>query len=388
MRILTIGPSPYLLARDGRIHKDVILAATKAGHTVESVVYHHDVRYFLPTETGKHIFQNVPLHPFLGQKGEIAPFAFETMKTAQPAVVVSIGDYEDTEWLWSIKAIYPHLFKWVAIVPSGTNIVNESYQLAMAYADKIVVTTASALEAFSKVKTDTEHVAYGPDHQTFFPLNKPLPEKLNLLNMGKNIQISNVPAFMKAVAQTDCTATVHTNVDDSGDYNLRRLVKRYDLEKRLGLPIKYVSIREGLSDSLVNELYNSHHAVVDCSLQSATALTMLEAMATGCVPIGMEFGATGEVLAAMPKDFRFTVPFETIMGPKEEELAVISVKELVRSIENIHRSCLSDHVWLEEARRVSAETARFFSKDLFATRINEILETIVTCQSYLAVDSF
>lgn len=386
MRILIIGESPHLITRNGKIIKHLITHFSECGHYVDGLVYNHDVSYFLPTETNKHLYNNVSLYPFLGEKGELPAFAFETMKTSQPNVVVTVGEYFDTDWVWAIKSLYPNLFKWVAVIPSGVKEINENSLIPLSYADYIFSTTKCFKDALSMVKAESEYLPYGPDTNIFQP--KERQSDLRFLSMGKNSQLSNVPAFMKAIQITGFKATLHTNIDDSGDYDIRGLVKRYGLSGLLKTPAKYSSVREGLSDSLVNELYNSHDVVIDCSLQSQTALTTLEAMSTGCIPIGMNFGAMGEVLERLPEEFRFSVPFETFLGPREEELGVISIKELAHCMENIHRSYVSDKGWIEEARWAMRETARIFSKEKFVTRVNEIVEKVVTCDNYVAVDSF
>lgn len=392
MRILTIGPSPYLLTRNGRINRDLMIGLEKKGHHVESVVWHHDVGYFLPNEVNKHVYHgeaaSFEIHPFLGQKGDLPGFAFEAMKVSQPQVVITIGDYSDTDFIWVIKSLYPNLFKWVAIVPTGTEIVNERHSMAMAYADRIVVTTKAATKAFAAVKAVFQHISYGPSQDAFYGIPDALPTSLSLLNMGKNSQMSNVPAFIKAVAESGTAGTLHTNIDDDGDYDIRCLIKRAGLEERLQLPKKYVSVREGLPLPLVNELYNRHHLIVDCSLQSSTALTMLEAMLTGCIPVGMGIGAVGEVLELMPSEFRFSVPYEQFVGPKEEEFSIISVKELVNQVRNIRENVLSDPNWIGEARKAAMTTARIFSKELFVARVSELLETVVASEHKIAVDSF
>lgn len=386
MRILTVSPSPYLLTRNGRINKDIMLGAEKVGHQVESVVWHHDVQHFMATETGKHLFGNHTIYPFLGQKGELPAFLFETMKTSQPNVLISIGDYDDTDFVWSIKSLYPHLFKWVAIIPTGTDFVHERNRMALSYADHVIVTTESALRAFEGINRNIELIPYGPCHETFYDLSV-RPLEISALCMGKNVQSYNVPAFIKAVGQSGIKGALHTNLDDGGDYDIRGLLKRFGA-KNLTLPNKYVSVREGLSNTQLNELYNSHHLIVDCSLQNATAITMLEAMSTGCLPVGMNVGAVGEVLSRMPAEFRFVVPHETFLGPKEEEFAIISTKELYLTLENIRKDHISNKDWRSESERITKDIARIFSKEIFVKRVNKSLEMAVNGNHKIAVDTF
>lgn len=356
------------------------------------MVWHHDITTFLPNEVNKHFFYgddfSCEIHPFLGEKGNLPAFAFEVMKIAQPNVVISIGSAQDVEFLWVFKSIYPHLFKWLALVPSGSDYLAEKFRIPMGYADHIVVTTSSALDAFSSVKTEVSQLSYGPCRDVFYPVDGLLPRQVAALNMGKNMQISNVPAFIRSIADSKISGTIHSNIDDDGEYDIKGAIKRFGVKERIRLPDKYVSIREGITDSLVNELYNRHHLIVDCSMESATALTLLEAMSTGCVPVGMDFGAVGEVIRKIPSEFRFEIPYETIEGSDEEDLAVISKKELSSVLNNISRRHLVDPNWFMEARKVSIETARIFSKDLFDTGITEVLETIVTNDHKISIDTF
>lgn len=392
MRILTIGSSPYIFASDSKIHRDVILSLQESGHFVDSIVFNHDVMYFLPSETGPHYFSYggkriCQLFPFLGQKGEIAAFSFETMKNSQPDVVITIGNYIDTDFIWSIKSIYPHLIKWIAIFPSGTDVINERHHLALSYADAILTTTETAGLAFKRANLKASVVPYGP-LRSDLTLNDEQIDEFKVLSMAKNSQMSNVPAFLQGLAMAGLSGTLHTNIDDGGDYNVRLLIERYKLKDKISLPTKYVSVREGISEENLNNMYRNHQVIVDCSLQSTTALTMLEAMSTGCIPIGVGFGAVGEILRKMPDEFRFSLKYETFVGPNEETLAVVDVKELAVSLQNIKECYLADKKWFKSARDAAVEVSKIFHKEYLTLRLKEIVELTVASENFLAVDSY
>jgi glycosyltransferase involved in cell wall biosynthesis len=394
MKILTISESPYLLTRNGRINRDVIYSLSQQ-HYVESLVYSHDPTYFLPSETGAHYLTRGEdrisrLHPFFGEKGAMPKFSLDIMKLVQPNVVVTIGSYAETTDIWAVKAMYPHLFKWVAVLTEGGTVINEHYKEAVGYADFIVTTSQSARQAVkSLVPVPCEYLPYGPDTEVFKPLDDAIPEEFGFITSGKNKQTSNLGCLIRAIAKTPGSeAYIHTNVDDIGDYDFRLLLRRYGCEDRIGIPTqKFISVREGVADSFLNELYNRYHAVVDCSMQSATALTMLEAMATGCVPIGVDFGAVGEVVRRMPSEYQFLVPHNIFVGPREEEYAIASENDLAAVLEKVQKGYQASREWFAEGRKHALRVASFFSKDVFVKRLNTIVEGAIACEHAIVVDS-
>jgi glycosyltransferase involved in cell wall biosynthesis len=387
MTVLTIGNSPFLLNRNGRINGTILKSLKAAGHKVGSIVWEHDIRHFLPSEVGVHTYNDIRLFPFLKQKGELASFSMEVMKSAQPNVIVSIGDYSELTFLAAIKAKYRSLFKWVAIVPLGGLPMNELYRYDLEMADAIICCNRQSTEHISEVvRADTYYCPFGPDLDVFRNTNE-LPDDFGVIYPCKNDQMSNPAAFLGAVKEANVRAGLHYNHCEEGAFDIPLLIKRLGIEKSVRLPQKFVSLREGLEDNLMNEEYNRYHAVVDCSSQSSTGLSMLEAMATGCIPVGIEYGAAGDIINSLPEEFRFFAPYETLTGPREEQHAVVSTKKLASVLKNIEAKC-TDRNWLTAARLASSEAAQFFSKDKFANRVNDIIENVVFSEHAIIVDSF
>lgn len=393
-KILIIGASPYLLTHNGRIHQSIISSLTSAGYYVESLVWHHDVSYFLPTELQEHFFEInrkriCRLHPFLGEKGQLPLFIYETMKKIQPSVVITIGASHESLDLWSIKSLYPHLFKWIAILTEGGSVINENYKEHFGYEDLVLCTTKNALDAVNALcAVKCEYLPYGPDTAKFHDLNI-RSDIFGVMASGKNSQTSNLTATMKALSDSKIDGYIHTNIDDPGDNDLRLLLRRWGSNKIIGLPeYNFVSIREGISDSFMNELYNRYHVFVDISMQSSTALSLLEAMSTGCIPVGVGFGAIGEVISKLPPQFQKIVPHNLIIGPREEEYAVAcptGLKEAILSLDALFRC---DKKMFAIAQEKSKEVANIFSKEEFTIRLNEIVELAIPYEHAIVVDSF
>jgi hypothetical protein len=173
MKILTIGCSPYLMVRNGKINSDVIKKLVSDGHEVSSAVWHHDEGYFMPSDEGIHSYEEdgkliCQLYPFYPKREDASPFIYELMKVVQPNIVITIGDHRDTNFLFSIKAMYPTLFKWIAIYTidcQGIPVVNKD---AFEYADYVITTNEFSLKEISSfANINGSFIPYGADHHTF-----------------------------------------------------------------------------------------------------------------------------------------------------------------------------------------------------------------------------
>jgi glycosyltransferase involved in cell wall biosynthesis len=346
----------------------------------------HDIKYFFPTERRESHYKNIRLFPFLGESGALPYFAYETMKKSQPAVVLTIGHYSETDYIWQIKALYPHLFKWVAYLTCSTENINERYKEHLDYADVVLAPNTYVLSALQDLLTTTVmHLPFGADTTIFHDTHSKRDK--DFLCVAKNSQSSNVPAFIKAVAAIpDATASIHYNIHDSGFFDMPLLLRRYGVEDRISLPDKFVSVREGLTDQSMNDLYNRHQAIVNCSMQSVTAISTLEAMSAGCLPIGMSHGATGDLMKHYMFPEAFTVNSCEFIGDLGETFNVASHEGLVQALKDV-KGELRQGWWTTEARKNAREVSRIFSKDNYATEIKHIVHDTTLSQHTIIVDT-
>lgn len=382
MNILTVGDSPFLITRDARINRDICTYFKSQSHKVDSAALNHDILFFLPDERRESYYEGVRLFPVDAQKGGTSLQIYETMKKSQPQMVISIGHYSHVDLIHSIKALYPHLFKWVAIITSGSAEINEKYKDKLNLADTVIALNQGTRRGLEKILAKpVQYIHYGAGTD-FVDQGK---EKDGILFSGKNSQISNISAFIRAVS--DYRGAVHFNADDTGFYDVPLLMRRYGIEGSFSLPDKFVSVREGISDQLMNELYNQHAIFVDCSMQSTTSISMLEAMKTGCIPVAVDTGASKDILSLLPFDFRFLIEGETYVGEKEETFTMVSHSHLKVTLEAVIKK-LQNKEWATEARNTIKCLSESFSKDKFLCKINQILQDTMLCQNTLVVDSF
>lgn len=370
MKILTIGASPYLLVRNGKMHADCIQKFVEEGHHVVSAVWHHDDTYFMPTDDGRHEYvvddkKICDLHPFTPKLDTASPIIYELLKKVQPQLVVTIGDHKDTNFFAAIKSMYPNLFKWLAVYTNDCLGLQSLHKDAFEFTDSIVTTSIFALDQINKIANiNGLYLPYGIDHNKFY--NKRI-ERTGVIKVARNMQSCNIAAFFNAVADIDTNSYLHTNLYDPGDYDIEYLADRF-AAKKTKYTTDYCSIQDGISDDDLCNLYNSHTVYVDCSMKSATALSMLEAMACGCVPVGMNYARTGEILGEMPEPYRFFVPYNLYVGLNAEEYAIICAQKLKETITAV----LNDKERLLEASDYAQQLAQKYSKKDFKNKIYSV----------------
>ena len=58
MKVLTIGESPYLLSKSGKIHAEIIRELKQSGHEVNSAVWNFDITWFAADEKGRYFYED------------------------------------------------------------------------------------------------------------------------------------------------------------------------------------------------------------------------------------------------------------------------------------------------------------------------------------------
>lgn len=397
MKILTVGASPYLLVRNGRMHADVIRRLKAEGHEVTGAAWHHDEGYYLPDDAGVSSFEDTVtgehfcrLYPFLPSSKGADALLYEIMKKVQPDIVISMGDYKEVDFIYSIKAMYPNLFRWIAIFPFDCLRINENHKDRIEYADYVISTSEFGWTNVSELcNVAGEFIPYGPDLTKFQYRPKIAGGQPVYMVSSQNSQTSNIGAFIRAMAKNpaEVSGRIHTNFYDPGDYDLELMIQRYGATN-VSLPEYFCSIKEGLSDEDYAGLYATSDFFVETSVKSATALSMLESMAMGCVPIGMNVGRVGEILSLMPAEYRLFVPHETFNGAHEEEYSVISTEALAEKILDSKKDIFENRTKYEEASLAARTVAVRFSHSNFLNQLILALNRAALSSESIAVESF
>lgn len=385
MKILTIGASPYLLVRNGKIHADVIQKLVKEKHEVTSAVWHHDESYFMPSEDGVHAYEInktkiCTLFPFTPKTDAASPFIYELLKKVQPQLVITIGDAKDTNFFSAIKSMYPNLFKWLAIYTIDCFSAQKENKDAYEATDGIITTSLFALQQITEVaNVNCMYLPYGYDVEAFFPTQQ---DRNGSICVARNAQGSNLAAYIQANSGLEDPSYIHTNMYDPGDYNIDYLIERF-ASVNTTYTTDYSSIRDGVGVDKMRSMYNSAHVIVDCSMKSATALSLLEGMACGCVPVGPNYGRVGEIISEMPSDMQFYVDYNLYVGAGSEEYAIVSSDSLKDNIKRL----LKDKKMLATAAEYAQKIASQYTSKDFIEKLYVAVAKIVNKDFELAIEN-
>jgi len=398
MNILTVGPCPYLLTKLGKIHTDVINILSKDDHIINSAVWHLDLSWFMPNDNGKYIFEQdgkkkCEMHPFSKVPVDKATIGlYEIVKKIKPDVVVSIFDYVDMSPLNAIKTLDPNAFKWISILAIDSSPINEKMIEFFVSMDSIITTTKQANKEISEnINVDCQYIPYGSDHDVFFvDREDKIVSPMRIMSCAKNSQSSNIAAFILSIKYMhgDVAGYLHTNHSSLGDYDLETLIERYDLSSVIELPKKFVSINDGIDACELNKEYNKSDIIVDVSVRSSTALSLLEGMSAGCIPVITNVGALKEVVEMLPRSYRFIVESITYIGDNGKEYQVASPEGIAKKILYIKNIRDRNPTLFDGIRNCVVGISKKFCNKFFAEKVKEVVEGIKVNSRSISIEVF
>jgi glycosyltransferase involved in cell wall biosynthesis len=400
MKVLTVSSSPYLLTKLGRMNSSILCYLNKNGYEVGSAVFHNDPAWFVPGNDGIVKFEKnnqfiCNLYPFLNLAEKSSVQVYEIMKKFQPDIVITMGDYQEVDFLFAIKALHPNLFKWINILTIDAYPINNSRKDAFKYMDYVLTTTKLGLTEVTRLTSvAVEHLPFGVDSNVFYDTGVGrLEDRLDVFGCGKNSQTSNPAAFIKGLLdankiEKDINGYLHTNISDLGDYDLFNLRDRYrkGCLGNVEFPTLFVGLNDGVNDSELNYKYNTSDVIVDVSVRSSTALSLLEGMSTGCIPVGTRVGAIKEVISMMPKEYQFFVRSNTYVSNLDEEYEIVSSEDLSSILLKIYQLKKKDLNKFGVIREISRSVAKKFDVNGFLVKIKDIIEKTKNLKKNLVVE--
>ena len=399
MKVLIVGESPYNLTSNGRMCSDVIEGYLNDGEEVGCAAWAYDKSWYLPDEDGywyeKEGKRLCRLFPFVNAPDKSSPQVYDIMKSFQPDIVITIGDFDTTCFVFSIKALYPDFFKWVAIMPISAGPIDKRFFEAFSYMDVVIVTNSDAKRFVQEVSpVQCELIHYGPDENVFYRADIENDDKdLNVIYVTQNTDRSNIGNFICGVNRANnilfssgkssgsIKARLHTNLYDKGFYDVRSLVNEYG-QGKITLPELFVSINDGIPNEKMADFYRNSDIVIDCSADSATGLTLLEGIKCGCVPVGTYVGAAKDMFLSMGDngDFHKLKGIDFI-GREEKIHKIISQEELAENLLYWYYEKTSS-LWKEKREDIYDVTRDYLSIK-FLEKVKDIVSLIRNKDSYL-----
>ncbi len=383
MNILTIGASPYLVTRNGKLNAQVIRRFKEQGHTVASLVWHFNEGCFMPELDESYAYEQNgmtygELYPFVLQGDESFYIANDLVQSLNPHVIVSVGDYHETAFVSAIREMSTTRAKWVAILPISSGTVNENYTEQLRSIDHAIVPTQFCEKALRKVYGGPITVTHPGISAPFSPSEARYVRPFRTLCSAKNVHGSNFPAFIRAIGlgYGRLVGHIHTDFHNIGECDLGLLASRYGAKNYIRMSPAYFDAGDWVTEHQLNILYNECHAIVDCSTGSASAMNLLEGMATGLIPVGPDYGAVGEIVRGLPAEFQFFVPHEVFIGVREEEQCVISSEGLKETLLRVQNLYTDDPVAYKVASKASVAMTQRLLKEEFLRELTTTVDRV------------
>ena len=383
MKILIVSASPHLCTRLGRMNRDAINYFS-AKNEVSSAVWHlnenwvtkEDDQYKYKLENGTYC----NLYPIPSNMEDASTKLYDLVNDIKPEIVLSIGDYLETAFVYTLKAINQEMFKWVGVFTINSVPINDKFIEMFDAVDYPVCTNKIGTEEINKrLKDKCKYIPYGPDHKKFYEdslirVSRNIDsDGMVVMNSSKNSQSCNLGNALEAANNLqEIYFNFHLNYSDPGEYDLKVLLNRF---KNVNIDFeKFSSVNDGMTDEELNEQYNRSDVFIDVSARSSTALSVLEAMGCGCVPVGVNGGAIGEIISLMPKDMRFIIPSIKYIGSREETLYISSAGSIEQVLLELLDVKKRNNCFFIEMGKESRRIAARFSKDLFLRKLDVILD--------------
>lgn len=378
MKILLVAPSPYLLARSGRLNADILSFLAGKKYEIASAVTQHDAGWFAADADNRFFFKDVcEIFPFSNRSPNIStPQLYEIIQRYKPSVVLSLGDFHEVDALFAIKSLDPDAFKWIHILTLDAIPIKDTYSDIFYKIDYLISTNQMGIDETSVYPNlPKEKCLVGVDPSIFyFSGEKINDDELKILCCGKNSQSTGIASVINASQYlNNCEIYCHVGVHDAGDYDLETLKKRYDKNNIVKFPEKYVGLNDGLTNEEMNKMYNNSDIFIDVSVRAATGMCLLEAMAAGCIPIVTKIGALKEIIELLPRDLQFFAESNLYVGNMEEEYQVVSVKSIVENIEKIRKIKNNNKEGFLEAKMKIAEVVKNMTRKVFLEKLEKVL---------------
>jgi hypothetical protein len=390
VKIVTIGPTPYLNYSIGQLHASVIRQVKKEGHQICSLVYGHDPTYYIPEKNaeGKDRFYYrfegsvVQLYPVVNRP-DSSTVLYEMLRRLAPDIVISVGDHREMVNLYAAILFLAERPKWIAILGNTSVPINPDDAEMFDAMDTVICTSRycqDTIRPHFKGESFVEYVGPDPDLQ-FQPLPEYTPEKksINIMVNGQNHQYDCIPSVMMATATAhksvrELRLYVHSDAFNVGHHQLTAWKKKVEgvEEEFIDFPEYTTTLKEGAPASYYASKLRSTHLFVSVPMISATSMSLFDAMGAGCLPVVSEQGSHAEVVAELCHELE--IPKEDILIKTTKFIATGDYELHVTDVDLLAEKLLLASLILEKRPKIKKEIATFslkYKRSMFLRRLTE-----------------
>jgi len=371
MNVLTVGPSLSLNNSLSEYHRQIV-ESLSVNHVVNSIVLNHDTSYFLPNLDGFYYYKNNQIYPFLNDNSALPKFVSETMKTFHPNIIITVDPNPKNHiYISYLKTLYPHIFKWIAVLPGNYDCNEFNYFLNQA--DCVVFSNSQSLNETSSLAIPKYYLPISIENTDL----KTIKKEFNLVYSCKYLNnTNNLYNLEKIVKELDIKCFLH--IDNN-------LINK-EFHSNIIVNKCFISEKDGISKESLYSWYNNGLVYCNLSMESKTGINVLESMAAGCIPVSSSFGAAFDIMSLIPKEFRFFVEYEKI---KMDNCyySVVNYSHLKDILLKIKKDIWEKNIYNDVSVKMR-EIALNFKKDYFCCNLNKIIEEVVKKDLHVIIEKY
>lgn len=405
-KVLIVTSSPFNNTKLGKMCSQLMCYLKSKGIPVAVAAWDHDTSWYVEDDEGvcwyKYNEQKVGPVYTVFNKGEGAPTQlYDVIKKLQIDTVLSIGDFSDVEHIYAIKTLEKDNIEWINILNNGSYPINRTRMELINSIDFHILLNKLTVDEFKQLKIPKSKYSYEKWGSIFNGEGiKPATDKFGVVCVAKNCNQSNLGCFIKAVSLLkhcikeedlkDIRFYLHTNLYDDGDYDIEYLLDRYDLKDIIELPEDFIGVNDGIPNVQFKEKLKKYDVIVDCSCQSATAISVLDGMALGLVPLVSEVGALAEIgrkfNSGFPHRIDHRISGVKFLAADEKEFYIAEDMDLFSTIHDLYQ------LWQNKQFSGPSLRAQNFSKnydlDVFLENTYKIIKEFTINNDKLVVETF
>lgn len=415
MKVLLIGPTPFLTHSTSKLHVSIIDLLIKNKIELISLVHSHDKDFFYPENMNNekpvfiynHINSEgktpVRLIPFEND-GNTSIFFYEAIKAIKPDLIISIGDYRELSHLYASLHFLDKRPKWISVLSNSSCPVNENDYALFGLIDGILCTSEHSYNIvkpyFNSDNIKWEYVGSNPEFvkaTNASNLARPFCSSgTNIIAIGKNSQYDCLPTVIDA-----CTLGVqngrnwnlylHTDVSIKNTYDFE--IQKSRANKKSGkefifFPEKSVSVKESPPASYLSDKFANSDISVSIPMVSASSMSVWDSMTCGCLPVVSRQGSHCEIVTKLANSLNINpdhllVSCSKLAAAGDFELMIPDSKDLHDKIVNLYNEMKNQNF-----RKDIIEFSLNYQREVFMFKLTELMDKTIGIKPSIRIESY
>ena len=204
-KVLIVTSSPFNNTKLGKMCSQLMCYFRSKGLMVAAAAWDHDTSWYTEDEEGVcwYEFQNQKVGPVytVFNKGEGASTKlYEVIKKLEIDTVLSIGDFDEIEYIYAVKSLEKKNIEWINILNNGSVPINDNREELFNSIDYHIILNKETEKEFKRLEIDEDKYSLQRWGSIFSNQpSKPKSDKFGVVCVAKNCNQSNLGCFIKAV---------------------------------------------------------------------------------------------------------------------------------------------------------------------------------------------